>query len=120
MDLFRPAEEKLAKSEELIKNGLIDYEDELERQEEARKAELLESGEEEDEEEQAKIEAPKVKGVSTKKIWKYRITDVNLIPRECMIPNEVMLGELARTTKGTIEISRIEFYEEKVIASESS
>ena len=59
----------------------------------------------------------KVSGIQTKTIWKYRILDVNIIPREYLIPNEKMLGELARTTKGSVEITGIKFYPEEVIAA---
>ena len=58
-----------------------------------------------------------VKGVSTKKIWKYRIVDANVIPREYMIPNEKMLGDVARATKGQLPISGVEFYSEDIISA---
>lgn len=59
----------------------------------------------------------KVNGISTKKIWKFRIVDVNLIPREYMIPNEKMLGEVARATKGTLKVEGVEFYSEDNISA---
>lgn len=54
----------------------------------------------------------KVEGVVIRKIWKYRITDVNLLPREYMIADEVKLGQVARATKGTLKVSGVEFYSE--------
>ena len=62
-------------------------------------------------------EQPKVKGISTRKVWKFRIVDVSLLPREYMIPNEKMLLAFARATKGTIPVPGVEFYAEEVIAS---
>lgn len=59
----------------------------------------------------------KIRGVTTKKIWKFRIVDANLIPREYLIPNEKMLGDIARATKDTLKIPGIGFYSEEVIAS---
>jgi hypothetical protein len=59
----------------------------------------------------------KIEGISTKKIWKFRIINVNLIPRDYLIPNEKILGEIARTTSGTLKISGIEFYSEEIITS---
>lgn len=58
-----------------------------------------------------------VGGVSTKKLWRYRITNMALIPREYMIVNEKMLGALATATKGAVPVAGVEFYQETVIAS---
>ena len=52
----------------------------------------------------------KVAGLAMVKTWKYRIVDVAKIPREYMIPNEVMLGQLARTSKGLFKVEGVEFY----------
>jgi DNA polymerase III alpha subunit (gram-positive type) len=59
----------------------------------------------------------KISGIATKTIWKFKITDVNAIPREYMIPNEKTLGEIARATKGAIKIAGVEFYEESIISA---
>jgi hypothetical protein len=58
-----------------------------------------------------------VAGVNTKTVWKFKIVDVNLIPREYMLPNDKMLGDVARATKGTLKVAGVEFYPEKVIAA---
>lgn len=66
------------------------------------------------------IVAPKVeqiKGIQTKTVWKYRILDADLIPRQYLIPNETMLGQIARSTKGALQIDGVEFYSEETIAS---
>lgn len=64
------------------------------------------------------VAAPqKVSGVSVKKVWKFRIVDEQKIPREYMIPNEKMIGEVARATKGTLAIPGVEIYSEDQIAA---
>ena len=54
----------------------------------------------------------KAEGESKAKVWKFRIIDVSKIPREFMIPNEVMLGALARNAKELAKVDGIEFYSE--------
>ena len=62
---------------------------------------------------ESKVE--QIKGMAKTLIWKFRIIDVNKIPREYMIPNEISLGQVARATKGAVKIEGIEFYSEEVI-----
>ncbi len=54
----------------------------------------------------------KVAGLAMTKLWKYRIVDESAIPRQYMIPNAKMLGELARTMKGLAEIPGVVVYSE--------
>lgn len=54
----------------------------------------------------------KVAGLAMTKLWKYRIVDESKIPRQYMIPNAKMLGELARTMKGLAEIPGVVVYSE--------
>jgi len=54
-------------------------------------------------------------GTSYRTTWKFRIVDLNLVPREYMIPNEQLLGATARTTKGAQTIPGVEFYAEQSI-----
>lgn len=71
---------------------------------------------------EAPVLAPRTeipKGVSYRKNWKFRIVDINKLPRKYMIPNEKLLGDFARATKGTIQIEGIEFYYEKIVSSRS-
>lgn len=63
--------------------------------------------------------APKSTGISTRKVWKYRIVDVNKLPREYMIPNDALLSGLARSTQGAIPVPGIEFYAEDSLAIRS-
>ncbi|MFA5298154.1 MAG: hypothetical protein WC389_08110 [Lutibacter sp.] len=67
---------------------------------------------------ESKVEA--VSGISTRKVWKFRIVDVNKIPREYMIPDEKFIGKMAEATKGTKKIDGIEFYSEDIIAARRS
>lgn len=59
------------------------------------------------------VEVPAVKGIASRTTWKYKIINVDLIPREYLIPNEVMLGQIARAEKGNREISGVKFYSEE-------
>jgi len=61
--------------------------------------------------------APKITaaGTSYRTTWKFRIVDLNLVPREYLLPNEQLLGSTARTTKGAQTIPGVEFYAEQSI-----
>lgn len=60
--------------------------------------------------------APKVSGISARTNWKHRITDASLIPREYLIPNDQMLGAMARSTKNSVQIPGVEFYSTEGLA----
>jgi hypothetical protein len=47
-------------------------------------------------------------------VWKFRIKDAHLIPRQYMIPNEVAIGSVVRSLKNQANIPGIEPYEERV------
>jgi len=64
---------------------------------------------------ESKVE--EVEGVSTRKIWKFKIVDVNKIPREYLIPDEKYIGQIVRASKGKKLIEGIEIYSEDVISS---
>lgn len=59
----------------------------------------------------------KIKGLSTKKIWKMRVVNPTLLPKEYLMPNEKMLNEIARATKGSLNIPGVEFYFEESLSS---
>lgn len=61
----------------------------------------------------------KVAGVATRKVWKYRITDMAALPREYMIPNEAMLSAFAKSTQGKVPVAGVEFYAEDSLAVSS-
>lgn len=119
----REQEEKLrkaAEAEETRKRKALE--------ERARKAEeqgKLEKAEElREKAEEVKVEAPILadrvetpKGVSYREQWDFRIIDVNIIPREYLVPNETMLRKFAIATKGQVPVAGIEFYSEKVVSS---
>lgn len=56
--------------------------------------------------------AQKVQGESAVKVWKARVVNAALVPREWLIVDEQQLGAFARATKGTKAISGVEFYAE--------
>lgn len=73
-------------------------------------AELLEKAE------QVYVPAPVVQSsvVATKNkprdVWQYEITNVSLVPREWMIPNDLLLGKQARATHDSLTIPGVRFY----------
>lgn len=58
-----------------------------------------------------------ISGVSRAVVWKHRVVDASLIPREYMVPNDTMLAGVAKSTKGAIAIPGVEIYSERVIRS---
>ncbi len=60
---------------------------------------------------------PKVAGMSMREVWKFRITDPKLIPREYLLVNETMLGKLATATRGAVTVPGVEFCTEAQIAN---
>jgi hypothetical protein len=55
-------------------------------------------------------------GESTRKIWKARIVDPKIIPREWLIPNEKGLNDFAKSNKGVMPVAGVEWYYETVMA----
>lgn len=137
---------KLKEAESVIKNAILSYQQEEEKKriaeqnrlreeaekkrlELAKKAEKLEAKGKIEKAEEVKQQAeviiapvlakdvPKVSGIATMKVWKFRITDEKAIPREYLIPNEKMLGQIAKSTKGTLTVPGIEFYSEDTISA---
>lgn len=77
-----------------------------------------------DQAEDVKVAAPimpsnigKVSGITYKTTWKFKVVDVNKIPREYLIPDEKAIREVVEATKGKLEIEGIEIYSEKSVAS---
>ena len=54
-------------------------------------------------------------GTSVRHNWKCRIVNVSLIPREMMQPNEMLLGQIARTQKENASVPGCEFYDDIAI-----
>lgn len=61
-------------------------------------------------------EAEKTEGISTKIIWKARIIDESLVPREYMLVDLIKLSKLARAVHNTMKIPGVEFYSEECMA----
>lgn len=62
---------------------------------------------------------PEIKGQSERKIWKARVIDASLVPREWMIPNLQGLDAFAKSTRGAMKIAGVEMYEETTMSSTS-
>jgi len=60
---------------------------------------------------------PKVKGVSVRSKWTFEVTDFQALPDQYKLPNEKALRSLATSTKGSIEIAGVRFYDEKTVAA---
>lgn len=68
------------------------------------------------------ITAPKAVGISTRKVWKARITDPQKVPAyangmEIRTINMSALNSIARMSKGSANIPGVEFYEDSTISA---
>lgn len=59
---------------------------------------------------------PQVKGVTMKTVWKARVLDPSAVPREFLMVNEKALDAFAKSTKGNVPVSGVEFYSEQSMA----
>lgn len=57
-------------------------------------------------------ETTKVAGLSKAKIWKFRITNAALLPREYLIPDEVAIGKVVKALKDKAVIPGVQVYSE--------
>lgn len=55
---------------------------------------------------------PKVNGLAQRTIWKFKIVNANLIPREYLVADEVKIGAVVRALKEKTNIRGIEAYPE--------
>ena len=62
-------------------------------------------------------ETPKVRGISTREHWKFRITNPDLIPREHCIPDESSIRGVVNAMKGKTSIPGVEVWREDIVAS---
>lgn len=51
-------------------------------------------------------------GTAIRHNWKFRVTDMSLVPLEYMLVNEVMIGKLVRASEGKVKILGIDPYDE--------
>jgi hypothetical protein len=61
--------------------------------------------------------APKVKGIVTREVWKFRIADPSKVPCEYHTVDEAKIRTVVRATEGKIVIPGVEIYMEKEIAA---
>lgn len=64
-------------------------------------------------------EQVKVSGISKTTLWRARVMDDKLVPREYLIVNQSALDQVAKATKGALSIPGVEFYSEEVVRSAS-
>jgi len=146
MAFFRQFTDRMEESERQVKFGLLEYKREqdrlareqqrLERERaEKREAKLREDAEAArkkergaradilDERADATVaapvvsEAPKVKGISTRKIWRFEIIDVAQIPDKYKIIDEKKIGGVVRALKADADIPGVRVYAEEVMAA---
>jgi hypothetical protein len=149
MDFFRDPEAKLQRAEASIKRVLIAYNKEQRRiqQEAQARAEAAARKEREKLEQRAASaaaagkdskadellhrassvvapvisrEVPKVAGLANRKVWKYRIKDASLLPREFTKPDDQKIAGVVRAMKADTKIPGIEVYSEDSLASSAA
>jgi len=54
----------------------------------------------------------KVEGLGSRKVWKWRCSNLDQVPRAYLMLNEKLLNSLATSTKGSQQIPGIEFYQD--------
>ena len=145
MDFFKKPLDVLISAEGAIKKGILAYQQEQERirveqerklaaeaekkrqealaKAEAARAEGKEAKAEKYEDKAAQVIAPqlastveKMAGISTKKTWKFEVTDEALIPRQYLVPDLVKIGKQVRAVGDTVLIPGIRIYPEETLS----
>lgn len=62
-------------------------------------------------------EAPRVRGVATREVWKCAVEDASKIPREYLVVDEVKLRKVVAALKGDTRIPGVRVWAEKQIAA---
>jgi hypothetical protein len=62
-------------------------------------------------------EPPKVTGISTRDVWKFEITDPDVVPREYLLVDEVKIRKVVGALKGETKIAGVRVYTERQIAA---
>lgn len=149
MDLFRPFTDSLTGAERTLKRRMVAWKSEQDRiaREEARKAEEKARKERQRLEREAKkaeeagrVEradtlrersevvtaappapaAPKVSGISERKVWKFEVTDPSKVPDEYKTVDERKIGGVVRALKGDTNIPGVRVWEESSLAARSA
>lgn len=113
-NLFRPATDAAALVEEILKKAISGYID----GQRAAKVAALQAGDHEGALATTEPELPA--GISTRTVWKWKLIDANLVPREYWAIDAARVQEHVSTFKGQSQIPGIEAFPETGIASGSS
>jgi len=113
-NLFRPATDAAALVEELLKKAISGYID----GQRAAKVAALQAGDHEGALATTEPELPA--GVSTRTVWKWKLVDVNLVPREYWVIDAARVQEHVDRFKGQSQIPGIEAFPETGITSGAS
>lgn len=57
---------------------------------------------------------PRVDGIAKREVWKFEITNPDLIPREYCTPDQIKIGGIVRALKGATRINGVRVYSEQV------
>jgi hypothetical protein len=146
MDFFREPEMKLADAENRIKRSMIAFSDEQDRirREEQRRADEAARKERERIEAQARKaaesgkvekadaleqraaavvapvihrEAPTVAGINMREVWKFEVTDPDLVPRQYLSVDESKIRKVVQALKGDTKIDGVRIWPEKQMAA---
>lgn len=117
-ELFAPVEKKINVIEDYLKGQVLDYNQKLaeeEKKKEKEAAEKLAKGEDIGKATKSleKTQEKKAAIKNVRKIKKLKITDVNKIPREFMIPDEV---KIRQALLAGAKVEGAELYEEEILA----
>ncbi len=113
-NLFRPAIDAAKAVEAMLKAGIAGY---VEAQQKAQVA-ALEAGQHEAA--LAVVQPTMPSGVSTRTIWKFRYTNVELIPRKYWVVDSAALQAEVNANKGNTAIPGIEAYPDTSISASAS
>jgi hypothetical protein len=65
-------------------------------------------------------EPPKVAGLKMPKVWRHRVLNAAIVPREYLMIDETKLQKIATALKESAVVAGVEFYEETIVASTSA
>ena len=146
--LFKSPLDFLKSAEAKIKDGILDWQDRLDRERQEREAEqkrlqeaeakklLAKAAKTKDADKKAELQAQadatmmaapvaavetvKVEGLSTVTNWSFELIDQAKLPPEYTMPDEVKIGKVVRATQGTLAIPGVRIYSYKSVKSSKS
>lgn len=122
---YQAEQERIRQAEEIRQRELARKEEEQRQLEEAARLDAEGHTEAAEEVFERPVEAPpvvipstvpKVDGVSTRQVTKFRIVDPYKIPLQYMIPNEKAIGAHGRNLGSQASMPGVEFYQEDVVS----